>query len=135
MNKEEVVNILLSLLKEREEVVFAILFGSVLEGEGYRDVDIAIYLSPPLDPLEELKYKLFMEVEGERALGVPLDVKILNSAPYYFAFRVLREGEPLLVRDSEIYTDFIERTSLRYMDEGYIYRLSLRELEEALADG
>jgi predicted nucleotidyltransferase len=36
-------------------VAFALLFGSILEGKGFRDVDVAIYLSPSLEPLEGLE--------------------------------------------------------------------------------
>jgi len=134
MDRRDVEDRLKALLEEREEVAFALLFGSILEEGSFGDVDLAVYISTSLEPLEELKYKLHFEVEGERALGVPLDVKILNTAPYTFAFRVLKEGKPLLIREEEVYINFIERTSLRYMDEGYLWKKSLEELEAAFAD-
>ena len=47
---------------------------------------------------------------------------------------MLKEGKPLLIRDEEVYINFIERTSLPYMDEEYLWKKSLEELEAAFSD-
>lgn len=55
MDKEVLKARLRELLENRKEIAFAYLFGSFLEGEGFRDVDVALYLSPPMEPLKVLE--------------------------------------------------------------------------------
>ena len=72
---------------ERRGVGLAILFGSFLEGEAFRDVDVAVY-SEGLD-LDEL---LKLGVELELELGMPVDLVPLDQLPPKFRLEVLRRG-------------------------------------------
>jgi len=75
-----------------EGVRLAILFGSFVEADSFRDIDVAVYLEDPqdLDRILELGAKL----EGE--LGVPVDVAPLQALPPRFRLRVLIRGLPLV---------------------------------------
>jgi len=72
---------------EKRSVELAILFGSFLEGEAFRDVDVAVY-SEGLD-LDEL---LRLGVELELELGMPVDLVPLDRLSPKFRLEVLRRG-------------------------------------------
>jgi predicted nucleotidyltransferase len=102
----------LELLKVRPEISFAYVHGSFVDSVGYHDVDVALYLDPPVaDPFE---YAMALSVELTRALHVPVDVQILNGAPLGFQHSVLH-GELLFARDQRKLTDFIEHVGWEYM--------------------
>ena len=72
---------------EKRSVGLAILFGSFLEGEAFRDVDVAVY-SENLD-FDEL---LRLGVELELELGMPVDLAPLDQLSPKFRLEVLRRG-------------------------------------------
>ena len=84
------------LLAGDERVVFAYLYGSFLTGEAFRDLDVAVWLRPGVDPLE---YVLREGLRLEEQLGLPVDITVLNSAPPALRHRVYTTGIPLVVRD------------------------------------
>jgi len=96
-------------LEGRGEVLLAIIYGSFIRGGEFRDVDLAVYLKPGVDPL---RYALDLEGMLEEALGYPVDVKPLNEAPAWFTKRVLEEGRVLLDR-----VGVVERLYLKALDE------------------
>jgi len=101
-------------LRDREEVLFAYLHGSFLRGEGYRDVDVAVYVDP--GKVEDfIEYELRLSVSLENILGIPVDVKILNSAPPAFRYRVLG-GELIFLRDEKRWLEFYDLTVREYLD-------------------
>ena len=71
-----------------EGVKLAIIFGSFVEMESFRDIDVAVYLEDPddLDRILELGAKL------EEALGIPVDVVPLQSLSPRFRLKVLTRG-------------------------------------------
>ena len=76
------------------------LFGSAAHGvlRHDSDVDVGVLLSqPPPGTLEGQPFDL--EDELERALGRPVDVVVLNTAPADLRARVLRLGRLVLERD------------------------------------
>ena len=98
---------------EDEPAAFAFLHGSAAEGLPFRDLDVGVYLhgavSDPLRTSLELADRL------ERAVGIPVDVHVLNSTPAGFAFFVNR-GQLLLCRDEQALGDWRERVYREYFD-------------------
>ncbi|MCS6829638.1 MAG: nucleotidyltransferase domain-containing protein [Armatimonadota bacterium] len=80
--KEHVRQTLRDQLMQREEVLFAYLFGSfTLEGS-FDDVDVAVYVTPEaLHRTDALRLSFSLADILERAVGLPVDVVILNTAP------------------------------------------------------
>jgi len=72
---------------EKHDVKLAIIFGSFLNGDVFRDIDIAIY-SEKLN-LDEL---LKLGVELELGLGIPVDLAPLDNLPPKFRLNILRRG-------------------------------------------
>jgi len=71
-----------------EDVRLAILFGSFVEADSFRDIDVAVYLEDPQDLDRILKLGAKLEEE----LGVPVDVVPLQVLPPRFRLRVLTRG-------------------------------------------
>jgi len=101
MQGDEVERGLRELLARRPEGLVAVyLFGSRARGTAAEasDVDIAVlYAGAPAPGLDGLG--LDLEADIERALGVPVQVVVLNAASVDLVHRVLRDGLLLLDRD------------------------------------
>ena len=104
---EEVRPRLREVLAARGEVDWAYLFGSFLDGVGYHDIDVGLYLRPSLPRDQVFEYEMDLSTKLTMALHTPVDVHVLNGAPLGFQASAL-QGELLLVRDEERLTDFIE---------------------------
>ena len=100
--REEVLQALGELLSRRDEVVFAVVFGGFLEARPFRDLDLGLYLARDVpagrDIIEAALYAEELAAELSQALGLPMDVVVLNHAPPWLLYRALR-GRVLLDRD------------------------------------
>jgi len=74
-------------------VRLAYLFGGITRRRRVRDVDVAVYATPPFS-LERL---LSVGAELEIALGVPVDLVQLQDLDPSFRLRVLRSGIPVIL--------------------------------------
>ena len=115
--REEIESRLRASLSARGNVLAAYLFGSVARGTATTasDVDVAVLLTadPPrtLDGLH-----LGLEDDLERALGVPVQLVVLNRALCDLVHRVLRDGILLLDRDPGRRIRFEVDARNRYFD-------------------
>ncbi|PKO21020.1 MAG: hypothetical protein CVU38_17005 [Chloroflexi bacterium HGW-Chloroflexi-1] len=114
-------------LAAREEVDFAYLFGSFVDGDAYNDVDIGVYLRPPLPYEEVFEYEMALSTRLTLDLHMAVDAHVLNDAPMGFQQSALR-GEPLLVRDEEQLTDFIEYVGYETMQFAHHAETYLQEV-------
>jgi len=91
-----------------EGVKLAVLFGSFIEMNSFRDIDVAVYLEDPgdLDRILELGAKL------EEKIGIPIDVAPLQALPPRFRLKVLTKGL-ILVEEPGLYEAMLIQT----MDE------------------
>ena len=108
--RERLVQQLMPILCSRSELVFAYLHGMFLEGEPFRDVDLAVYVTwLPERKLSFRQYELDLSVELTLPRRVPVDVRVLNDAPMGFRHHVFNGGL-LLVKDVELLDDVRART-------------------------
>jgi len=91
-----------------EGVKLAVLFGSFIEMNSFRDIDVAVYLEDPgdLDRILELGAKL------EEKIGISIDVAPLQALPPRFRLKVLTKGL-ILVEEPGLYEAMLIQT----MDE------------------
>lgn len=116
--KEEVLAKLREVLGSEEEVLLAVVFGSFVSLDSYRDVDLAVYTKRgDLGCLAVLSARL------ELALGVPVDVVPLDEIPPRFRYSVLTKGVVVLERVPGLYESLLSRT----LDELY-YEGGLQEV-------
>jgi predicted nucleotidyltransferase len=119
--KEQRVALLQSILRSKEEIVFAYVYGSFIEGEAFHDIDVGIFLSE-IPPENYLPYGLSLSQLLSSKLQIPVDVRILNLAPASFRYHVIR-GKLIFERDEEVSAQVIEKTVQRYLDlKPFIYR-------------
>lgn len=132
--RTEVISLLSALLAEEERVAFAYLYGSFLEPLSFHDIDIGIYLDPPLTGIAEWEFAAELSIRLEQQLRqagyppFPLDVRVLNDAPLSFCQQVFR-GHLLSIRQDALHASIVTRTMLEYLD---ILPLRQRALKEAL---
>ena len=127
--KENILSQITSILKKRNEVVFAYCHGTFLAKRniGFRDIDIALYLKENFKR-EPFYYEIKIADILEKKIKYPVDVKILNVAPFYFLNNVFRTGKLLFSRDLFLVPKLIEESSKESMINYNFSRQSLREL-------
>ena len=127
-DKARATRLLSQLLDHRGEIRFACLHGSFLEGRGFRDVDLAVWVDrAKLSKEAALEYEFELSAWLEPQIHLPVDVKVLNFAPLSFKFAATG-GVPLLVRDEEQWFSFREQTWQDYFDFAPLARAVLLDL-------
>ena len=110
------------LLTGHRDVTFAFVFGSSLDHDESRDIDIGIWTGPAASPRLDVE----LAAAASAALGVPVDVRRVNDAPTAFMFHVLR-GRPLVVRDEDLLATLMERTARDYHDRAPLVHRATRD--------
>jgi predicted nucleotidyltransferase len=111
---------LLKKIKEflsRYDVDLAIVFGSFVEGEVFRDIDIAIY-SHAMDIDKLLKISSELELD----LGMPVDIVPLDQLNPIFRLKILRKGLVVIEKPG-----IFEYLFMLTCDELEIMRMALNE--------
>lgn len=122
-------------LEADERIAYAILFGSSARGSRREesDIDMAVGLASGAQlgarELGELISTL------ERAAEREVDVVLLDEAPPALAYRVFRDGSPLLVRDRAALVARKARAILEYLDFQPVEELAARGAIAAAAHG
>ncbi len=79
MEKGRLIETISGILKGKENILFAYIFGSFVTAESFRDIDIAVYMRDKPQRVVSLEFDI--EKELEDALRIPADVRIVNHAP------------------------------------------------------
>ena len=128
--KKHLIERITTFLQAKEYILFAYIFGSFTSGKSFNDIDVGIYVS-----LEKPVSQLNLELEIERELGdvlhLPVDVRIINSAPIPFTYNVLRSGVVILDNDKSLRTDFEGLIIKKYFDYQHLRDEYLREIKSA----
>jgi predicted nucleotidyltransferase len=112
--RQQLMKRLEELLRNREEIVFAYLYGSFAEDLPFHDIDVGIYIES-LKEEEATPYSLTLAKILSKTLQTPVDVRILNFAPVLFLYHVIH-GILIFERKEEIHSRFMERIIQRYLD-------------------
>ena len=96
--KERVINIIRDELRKYEDVLLAILFGSFIELNKFRDVDIAIYALRT-----DLNYLFMIIAKLEEVLKIPVDVVPLTEVSSRFRYYILTRGRVVLEKVPGVY--------------------------------
>ena len=67
-----------------------------------------------------------LSVKLSAAVGLPVDIRVLNEAPLPFLYHVLR-GRLLLCRDETFLTDMLEDVARRYLDLAPLLRNATKD--------
>lgn len=116
------------LLAGEPGLACAYVHGSFTAGAPFGDVDVALLFRDDLVPERPLPYELTLEERLEQALGLPVDVRLLNGAPLSFSYQVIKAGRPIAVADDEARVRFQARVWAAYADFAPFRRRYLREV-------
>ena len=112
--KKEVIEKLKTLL-DREEIIFAYLFGSFISSNFFNDMDIAIYLKDDSPYLTDRWYDIKLSLELERYIGIPVDIIIINRAPDHLIHDISR-AIVIIDKDEDFRIDFMTKAWKRNQD-------------------
>ena len=120
------------ILQERPELDFAYAYGSFVEGEHFRDLDIGLFLKPDSMPERVYRYEADLESHLSKALqkSFPIDVRVLNNASIPFLAGVIK-GRLLVDNRPFRRIDFVTHVIARYLD---IEPMLRHYTKEAFAD-
>lgn len=104
-NKEEILAKLRSILEKEDNVLLAIVFGSFVELESFRDIDIAVYTKSP-----SFDYVALLGAKLELDLGIPVDVVLLDELPPRFRYMVLTRGRVIIEKVPGLYEALLSQT-------------------------
>jgi len=96
--KESIYKRIREYLSHKREAILAYVFGSFLESDSFKDMDIALLLDAKIVGASEFpfpKFALKLASELERSVAPPrldFDLKILNLTPIYFQYEVVKKG-------------------------------------------
>lgn len=110
------------VVQNNPKVIFAYLYGSVVEGEDFKDIDIALYVTEV--GADSLLLEVSVQNELSEKTGLPLDffdVRVINNAPVDFAVTILTKGKLLFSCDENLRSDYIERVASRYRKDFRIF--------------
>ena len=114
-----------------EDIVFAYLHGSFVEGEEFRDVDVAVFLAGgTVRSRDDVEYEIALSLRLGKEMGLPVDVKLLNDAPLSFRYHASR-GMLLMTRDESFREEFLNRTWGEYFDFLPLSRIYREEMTRA----
>lgn len=82
---------------------FADVYGSVLESDRVHDVNVGVFFDETATARQKNTVDA-LSATRTAAVGVPVDVRVLNDAPVSFLYHVLR-GRLVLCRDETFLTD------------------------------
>lgn len=116
---------LTEVLKKRNDVVFAYVYGSFAEGLQFHDIDVGVYISE-IRKEESTFYSLELAQRFSNELRIPIDVRVLNFAPVLFLYHVI-QGNLISERNEEIRIHFVEQIVQRYLDLKPMVRRAVME--------
>jgi len=131
LTKKEIIQLVSQYLTERREIVFAYLFGSIVEADDtYNDVDVGIYVDNIAS--DGFQYALNMGLELERLLCCRVDVILVNTAPDRMIYSITK-GNLVLNNDDDVRVDFITAAWKRYWDLAFKRDMYLRDVAENIS--
>jgi len=122
MKKSNIKNRIKQVLKERAEVLFAYIHGSILYSDNPKDIDVAVFLNPKeynklaYEGEQTIGFAIPLEIEIEMHLNQKVDLQILNKAPLSFRHNVITHGDVIIDKDSELRCDFEYLSRVEYFD-------------------
>ena len=94
--RENTISRIKEILESRDEILLAMVFGSFVEKECARDIDVAVYLAYSVNEFKALGYSEKLSKEIKKEIGLPIDVIIPNNVDEGLLMRAILEGKSSL---------------------------------------
>lgn len=128
--KQTLIQKISGALESKHHIVFAYIFGSFNTQESFNDIDIAIFIADS-ESRSALNIELDIERELEDIIHMPVDVRILNSAPLSFVYQVIKDGIVIVDKNMDLRADFEGLTCKKYFDFRHLRIEYLKEVVNA----
>ena len=125
--RQDIIEKITSIIRTKQEIAFAFLYGSFLEEPFFRDIDIGIFVKG-VEKSGYWDYECMISQQIEDTLNQPIavEVKVINSAPISFCFQVVK-GETIFVRDEDFLSNFMVSIARLYLDMSVVRHTYLME--------
>ena len=124
--RAELKRIIADTLDARDDIGFAYLFGSFVDGrEAFRDIDLGVWFRQG-DRRSHFQEGIELSVQLTKKTTIPLDVRPLNEAPVTFVYTVLK-GKLIDNTDDDLRCRVTERTLREYVDIQPILQRAMKE--------
>lgn len=132
----ELIQRLKDFLSDRQEIMFAWLFGSYANGHNncYSDIDIAIY-SRDNSLLGDVDWYLGLKADIMELVNKEVDLVLLNSAKPLIKHAANMQKKVLLSRDMLFEAEYSLRVIKEYNDVRYWARFSRQHLLGGIKNG
>jgi predicted nucleotidyltransferase len=124
------------MLKEDENILFALVFGSGAKGEMtvLSDIDIGIYTKDEMDLLEMGRLLSRLEKVVRRKVDLVILNDLYKKRPG-FSFKVISSARLLFVRDRSIFVNFKKNVFLYYMDARPLIEMVRKSVKRRIETG
>jgi len=124
-----IIDYVTSALKDFPGITGVYLFGSSLDVcRPDSDIDIGVFVSAGLNERQTACLEGAMALKLTPFEGHPFDLTLINIDNTILAFRILKEGLPVVIRDQEKFTDIMEKVSRDYSEKGFRYQQAISEI-------
>jgi len=105
IEKKVLIEEISNILKTKEYVLFAYIFGSFISEDVFKDIDIGVFVSGA-EGKSLLTLELMLEGEVGDAIHIPIDIRIINHAPPSFVYNMLKGGIVIVDANKPLRSDF-----------------------------
>lgn len=125
-------------LYQRDEIIFAYLYGSFAKGSEniLSDIDIAIYIDESKKPESgTFGYRSELITELQSFVDRDIDLIILNEVTNILAYNVLKDGKLLFTKSYKKRINFHEKVMKIYLDFLPTRNIQDQYLKESIENG
>jgi predicted nucleotidyltransferase len=118
-DKEHILLNLYHVLYRETPVVFAYTHGSFQNGKGFNDIDLAVFVDEDKLGGNNDLFDYEINLAGRTDLAIPgysIDLRLLNTAPLSFRYRVVNTGTVFLCKDEKKRISFVTKTRDSFFD-------------------
>jgi len=130
IEKKVVIGEISNILKTKEYILFAYIFGSFTSEDIFKDIDVGVFISGA-EGKSLLTLELMLEGEVGDAIHTPVDIRIINQAPPSFVYNMLKDGIVIVDADKPLRSDFEGLVCKKYFDFQHLRNEYLREIINA----
>lgn len=128
--QEAIIRTICAYLTQQPEIIFAYIYGSFAQKKGFHDIDIGIFVKgDALSLASDLEYT--WEEKLKQQLNLKVDVRIINKAPIYFLYQVIKERLIIVDKLPSLRADFESWVFKSYFDIAHFRNEYLKEIGNA----
>ena len=139
LEKNEIRRLIKDYLQNRKEIIFAYIFGSFVNADDFRDIDVAVYIDSPdlTKDFEKYPYGYESKILGELA-GIlhsdKIDLVLLNKSPLLITHRIVNTGELLFDKAKYRRINFENSVRKEFIDHEYFRKIRTYYLKKSIEE-